>query len=276
MWRRTITTGALTLGLVASSGAALALSIQRDDPPKVEEKESDHLYPAWIDSTLPKPNKTGAGKTDASKADSGEGEAIDAGDKKPERKKLDLMGLGIREKFVVKVNVYSYALYVERDFVQNELAEFKGEKLHKIEKSEKLFNQLLSQNATKELRLRFCRDVDADDVSEAFEESLEPRILGDKKFEKGTREDKLSDLETFKSFFSLDELKDGKELRFTWHPDGTLSTIVDGERKPDIESRSLCWALFDVYLGSDPISKSGKKKLVHRLPDLLKNPPKSK
>ena len=273
MLRRAMTMTVVAAGLVATSALGIATSLQRDDVPKVEEKESDHLYPAWIDSTLPKPSE----KSNA-KADDGDGdkasEASDAVTEKPERKKLDLMGLGIREKFVI--NVYSYALYVERDFVQDELAEFKGVKLYKLEKSDKLYTRLLSQNATKELRLRFCRDVDADDASDAFEKSLEPRILSDKKFKKGTREEKLADLKTFKSFFSLDELEDGKELRFTWHPDGTLSTIVDGERKPDIESRSLCWALFDVYLGSDPISKSGKKKLVHRLPDLLKNPPGSK
>lgn len=259
-------TRALALGLWTLGALGIAAATQEGDPPTVEEKESDHLYPAWIDATLPQPEKV-----DEAKAN--EDPAEDADSAAPKRKKLDLMGLGIREKTFLNVNVYSYALYVERDFIQDELDEFKGEKLYVIEKSDKLFNRLLSQNATKELRLRFCRDVDAEDVSEAFEESLEPRILGDKKFKEGTRAEKLEDLETFKAFFSLDELKDGKELRFTWHPDGTLSTIVDGERKPDIESRSLCWALFDVYLGEDPISKSSKKKLVHRLPDLLKNPP---
>ena len=104
---------------------------------------------------------------------------------------------------------------------------------------------------------------------EAFEDSLEPRILSRRKAMEGSKADKLKDLTTFRGFFSLDELKEGNELRFTWHPDGTLCTVVNGERKPDLKSQDLAWAMFDVYLGDDPISKSGKKKLVSRLPGLL-------
>ena len=42
------------------------------------------------------------------------------------------------------------------------------------------------------------------------------------------------------------------------------------ERSADIKAPALCKALFDVYIGNDPISKSGKKKLVHRLPAIIK------
>ena len=84
-----------------------------------------------------------------------------------------------------------------------------------------------------------------------------------------TEADKLKTLQTFRGFFSLDKLKEGMELRFTWHPDGSMSTVVNGERSPDITDPTLAKALFDVYLGEDPISTSGKKKLVRRLPGLL-------
>lgn len=46
-------------------------------------------------------------------------------------------------------------------------------------------------------------------------------------------------------------------------------TIVNGERKPDILNKHIARALLDVYLGEDPISKSGKKNLVKRLPELV-------
>ena len=117
--------------------------------------------------------------------------------------------------------------------------------------------------------MRFCRDVDAEDVVEAFEESLEPRILARRKAAEGTKESKLEDLNTFRKFFSLDELKEGNELRFTWHADGTLCTVVNGERKTDLKYQDLAWALFDVYLGNDPISDDGKRDLVARIPGLL-------
>lgn len=229
-----------------ATGPAPALVLQDTKVPLVEEKESDHEYPAWVDSTLKKDAAEGAKSVP-----------------------LDLTGLGIREKTIFNVNVYSYVLYVDRGYIQKDLASYKGKKSKVIEKDKALFQKLLSQNTTKELRMRFCRNVDADDVVEAFDDSMKPRILKLKEKVKGTEAEKLKTLKTFRGFFSLDKLKKNMELRFTWHPDGTMSTVVNGERKPDITDPDLAKALFDVYLGEKPISKSGKKKLVRRLPGLL-------
>lgn len=244
---------ASVLLLLALPPLALAPSPQEKAPPLVEEKESDHEYPAWIDSTLP---------------EGAEEKAKEAGEK-AEPRTLDLLGLAIREKTVFNVNVYSYVLYVDRGFIGEELARYKGKKRSQLEKEQGLFDRLLARNCTKELRLRFCRNVDAEDVVSAFEDSLEPRILELKKRAEGSEEDKLATLKRFRGFFSLDKLKDGNELRFTWHPDGSLSTVVNGERKPDIADPDLAKALFDVYLGKDPISNSGRKNLIRRLPELL-------
>lgn len=237
----------LALMLGAAPLATTAALPQDTKAPLVEEKESDHEYPAWIQSTL---------KKDAAK------------DAKPVT--LDLTGLGIREKTILAVNVYSYVLYVDRDFVQSDFAKYKDLKRSKLEKTQAIYDTLLKQNTTKELRMRFCRNVDADDVVEAFEDSLKPRILAAKKSVKGTEAEKLKTLNQFRGFFSLDKLKKGMELRFTWHPDGTLSTVVNGERKPDIADGDLVRALYDVYIGAKPISKSGKKKLIRRIPEIVK------
>lgn len=256
------------LAVVAMTGT-LALGVaQGKDVPTAKEGESGHRYPVTIESTLPQ--KTA--KDTAAKAAPEVTGAKDAGKakQKAEPKKLDLLGLGIREKTVLNVNVYSYVLYVDRALIEKDMARFKGKQLATLEKSKGLFTTLLTQNVTKELRLRFCRDVDAEDIVSAFEDSLEPRILGDKRGQPGTKAEKLKELTEFRSFFDVDEIKKGHELRFTWQPDGTLSTVVNGVRKKDLKSRSLCWALFDVYLGNDPISNSGKKKLIKRLPELLK------
>ena len=234
------------LALFLGAAPAPAVAVQDAKAPMIEEKESDHEYPAWVQSTL---------KKDAAK------------DAKPAT--LDLMGLGIREKTIFNVNVYSYVLYVDRAFVQKDLASYKGKKTKTVEKDKALFKTLLTQNTTKELRMRFCRNVDAEDVVEAFEDSLKPRMLKLKKGLKGTEADKLKTLQTFRGFFSLDKLKEDMELRFTWHPDGSMSTVVNGERSPDITDPTLAQALFGVYLDEDPISSSGKKKLVRRLPGLL-------
>ena len=145
-----------------------------------------------------------------------------------------------------------------------------GATTKQLEKDTSLYDTILGEGATRELRLRFCRNVSADDVVSAFEDSLKPRILSKRKKMAGSEADKLKDLETFRKMFSLDKLKKNNELRFTWHPDGTLSTVINGKRQPDLHSPDLCWALYDVYLGAKPITKSGKKKLVRRVPEVLK------
>lgn len=117
--------------------------------------------------------------------------------------------------------------------------------------------------------MKFCRDVAADDVRSAFEDSLQPRILVYLKDEPGTKEQKLAVLAEFRKLFTLDKVKNGNVLRFAWHPGGKLHTSINGEVQPVIESKALCWALFDVYLGTRPISDTGKRGLVRRIPELL-------
>lgn len=219
-----------------------------------KESESGHRYPVTVQGTA---------KADEAAQEGGEQA------KKPAPPVLDLFGLAIREKTIFNVNVYSYVLYVDRAFTAEKLAQFAGLKLSKLEKKKELFDLLLQQNATKELRLRFCRSVDTEDIVSAFEDSLKPRMLARKKAAKGSEAEKLATLNRFRGFFSLDQLKKGNELRFTWHPDGTLSTVVNGVRKPDLMAPDLAASLFDVYLGAKPITKSGKKKLIRRLPEVL-------
>lgn len=218
------------------------------DVETAKESESGHRYPITSRSLI---------------------READANSKDVKSKTMDLLGLAIREKTIFAVNVYSYVLYVDHEYVTTELKGWKGKKAKAIGKDSALFTKLLTPGPTKEIRLRFCRNVDADDVVSAFEDSIEPRLLARRKSKPGSKADKLKDLTEFRGFFSLDKLKKGNELSFVWHPGGTLTTVVNGERKADIVSPDLCWALFDVYLGEKPISKGGKKKLVKRLPQIL-------
>jgi len=212
-------------------------------PAEVKEPESGHLYP------VTQPVLGGATE-------------------------LALTGTGIREKTVFAVNVYSFGLYIDPTQAKELLAKWQGKAAKELHKDAALYTALLDDSLTKELRLKFCRDVDADDVRSAFEDSLQPRILTYLKDSKGTQEEKLAVLAEFRKLFTLDKVKDGTVLRFAWHPGGKLHTSIDGTVQPVIESKALCWALFDVYLGAKPISDSGKKRLVDRIPALIAAAPK--
>ena len=60
------------------------------------------------------------------------------------------------------------------------------------------------------------------------------------------------------------------EIIFSCEPAGRLTTSVgDTKRQPPIASRDLCRALFDIYLGEDPIARDGKRNLVTGFVELL-------
>ena len=50
---------------------------------------------------------------------------------------------------------------------------------------------------------------------------------------------------------------------------GRLAMTVDGAGRPPIESRALCRALFDVYLGEDPIEPDGRRNFIAGFAGLL-------
>ena len=79
----------------------------------------------------------------------------------------------------------------------------------------------------------------------------------------------LAVLERFHSYFEVTEVRSGTEIVFSCGPAGRLATSVGGGERPSIDSRALCRALFDVYLGEDPISEDGKRSVIAGFPGLL-------
>ena len=236
-----------------------ALSVVGAEPVKdvdvVEEPKSGHQYPATLQSTL---------------------RTMDAnGEETALPRDLTLLGLSIKETSILRKSVYSCALYADATFTEEELEPLTGPNTEALGEAGLIYEKLLQPNAVKELRLRFCREVDAEDFIEDFDGALESRIqwwrvalggilvvpLGGSLVEN----EPTDELETLTAYFPPREFEKNHELRFTWHPDGTLSTVVNGERKPDLKAPGLAWALFDAYLGEDPVSSAGKRSLVARV-----------
>lgn len=183
--------------------------------------------------------------------------------------KLTLAGTALRDKRVIlNFKVYAYGFYVDPAGAKKALAPFKGKSHKSLTKSDEFYAALLKDDFAKSLRLVFVRDVDGDDVEGAFSDSIEPRAK--KARDKRKMPDATAAIRTFKSFFQVDELAEGDEVIFTWLPGGKLETTVKGKRKKQIVSPTLCWALFDIYLGERPIEDKGKKTMVERIPALLR------
>lgn len=178
-----------------------------------------------------------------------------------------LTGTGIRTKTFLKVKVYAFGLYVDAASATGALASFAGKDAKALEKDKAFYASLLEMKFPMTLRLVMTRDVGGNDMAEAFDGALRPRVIqaaAEKNMPGGE-----AALETFRGYFSVGEMTKESELLFTCTPDGMLASSVKGSANPPLSSPALCWALFDVYLGDKPISGDGKKSVIANFPTLL-------
>jgi hypothetical protein len=178
-----------------------------------------------------------------------------------------LAGTAIRTKTFLKVQVYAYGLYVDAEAARSALSRWRGRSAADLQRDDAFYAELLKDNFGKTLRWVMTRDVGGEDIAEAFDESLGPRV------EQAARMGMtggMEAMEEFRTYFSVDELTKETELIFTWLPGGKLITSIGGSVKGEIDSAALSWALFDIYLGDDPIMKKGKQTVIERMPELLR------
>jgi len=178
-----------------------------------------------------------------------------------------ITGTGIRTKTFLKVKVYAFGLYVDPAGARTALADYTGMEGKELEKNDAFFDTVLEQDFGMTLRLVMTRDVGGEDMAEAFDGALRPRV------QRAAAEMDMpggeAALDEFRGFFSVDEMTKESEIVFSCASDGTLRTSVKGEVQAEITSGALCWALFDVYLGEDPISGGGKKNIGKAFADVL-------
>ena len=172
-----------------------------------------------------------------------------------------LMGTGIRKRTIFRVQVYAFGLYVDPAGAAAALAAFAGTGAEGLERDAAFTRRLLDLDFGMALRLVMTRTVSGGDVADAFDDALRPRMP-----RPGAAAAALARL---RGHLDVDEVRRGAEIVFACGPAGRLATSVDGTERPAIESRALCRALFDVYLGADPIERDGKRNVVAGLAGFL-------
>ncbi|GIL50624.1 hypothetical protein Vafri_6760 [Volvox africanus] len=164
-----------------------------------------------------------------------------------------LAGLGVRSKKIIikDINVYALGIYVDVAAAKSALSSFKKKSAEELVKDQSFYNAVVSAgNVEKTLRLVISsRLVDQKKFLDALEERLAPRLT--KAGEPGT-------LVEFKKQFDGVHFERGLEIAFTCPDNKKLVTKIGGQQKGVIASGALCSSLFDIYLGSDPVSKDAK------------------
>ena len=176
-----------------------------------------------------------------------------------------LMGTGIRQRTIFRVNVYAFGLYVDADAARAALSEFAETAAVALGRDEGFTRRLLDLDFGMALRLVMTRTVDGGDVADAFDDALRPRMP-----RAGPDADAAAAaLARLRGYLDVDEVRRGTEIVFSCGPTGRLAMSVEDAERPPIESRALCRALFDVYLGEDPIERDGRRNIVAGFAGLL-------
>ncbi len=148
-------------------------------------------------------------------------------------KKLVLNGLGLREATMFNVDVYVAGIYI-KEKTQDE-------------------NKILGADEEKCLLLKFVRDVDKSDITDAWDEGFEKNA--------GDDEDKLKDrIKKLDDWMA--DIKVGDSLMFIYVPGKGLEVKVKDEVKGTLEGWDFAKVFFSIWLGPKPPNKGLKQGLL--------------
>ena len=121
-----------------------------------------------------------------------------------------LMGTAIRQRTLFRVKIYAFGLYVDPERARASLSRFAGVSAPTLEDDESFYRQLLDLDFDMTLRLVMMRTVDGDDVAEAFDDALRPRL--GRAVTDTISTDELAALDRFRSYFDVDKVRTGTEV----------------------------------------------------------------
>ena len=150
-----------------------------------------------------------------------------------EGKTLVLNGMGVREATIFNVDVYVAGLYLESKSSNAQ--------------------QIIRDNKIKRIHMRFVRDVDKSDMTEAWDE--------------GFKKNAGKNLNAMKSRIAklnswMADIKDGQTLTFTYVPGKGVQVMVKGHMKGTIQGADFAQVFFSIWLGPNPPNKGLKKGML--------------
>ena len=155
-------------------------------------------------------------------------------------KELQLNGLGVRTKFIVKV--YAAGLYLQ-------------DKKSTVE-------EVLASEGPRRIQLVMMRDITSDDFGNSFMTGINNNLDSKDKTKIVTQISKFGEM-----FALLDALKKGDVLDLDWVPGQGTTCYLNGKRigevTPDIAFNN---AILKIWLGNKPADSSLKPKLLAAAP----------
>jgi hypothetical protein len=149
-------------------------------------------------------------------------------------------GAGLREKTVMKVDVYTMVSYVDQTAVLSATPT----------------DAILTLDVAKRLQMDLRRHVGRDKLVGSFLETIEANF--------SERDSFADDLRTFLAYFDRDAQKDDV-IVFDYVPQVGLTTSLDGEVKGVIDNLAFVTALWSVWFGKHPADARLTQALVSQV-----------
>ncbi len=153
---------------------------------------------------------------------------------------LAVTGVGLREKYFVKANVYVIVSYV-----------IEGAKLEEDQGV-----ALLNLDAPKMIRMDLVRGFSRDKLINAFKDVIEKNYDDMSAFQ--------ADMDEFFAYF-VNDAEDKDVLVFTYIPGVGMKTTLNGEEMGIIKNFEFVKALWTVWFGEEPANGGLKKDLLAKV-----------
>lgn len=170
---------------------------------------------------------------------------------------LTCVGVAVREKYFIAVDVYAIAHWVDAKGMKKALDKWKGKTGKALESNQTFYNELCKADVEKRLRLEFVRDAPADKIREAWVDGLKPSFPNFPPY-----------VQRFVDLFQKD-LTEKSSIEIRSLPGGTLEVYLDDKKADDWpkdpEFATAVWAIwFQKELSEDKLV-SVKKNLISRI-----------
>ena len=168
-----------------------------------------------------------------------------------EDERQHLVGTGVREKFWI--DVYGFGVYVDKPSATRIMrAAFeKASAAEDDDVATAIIEGAVLDNAfNKTMRWVMARDVEGEDIADAFDDSLGPDI--NKLYAKDAKNLAISlkAMAQLRAWFEVTNLVEADELLFVWKGN-KLDSIVNGKSLGVIDNYGVCYAMFHLFLNED-------------------------
>ncbi|GAB2286541.1 hypothetical protein Dimus_020939 [Dionaea muscipula] len=180
-----------------------------------------------------------------------------------------LVGTGSKTMTIIRIKslkVYAFGFYVHPSSLCDKLGpKYASIPIAELKKHHDLYEDLLREDINMTIRLVVnCNGMKINTVKDAFEKSLRARLV------KANPCTDYECLRAFESCFTRNiSLPSGTTIDFRRTEDGQLLTEIGGNLIGAVQSKDLCRAFFDMYIGDVPISEQTKEEIGRNIASII-------